>query len=830
MTASRGYAAISSDSRLAPYSFERHQPSATDVSIDILYCGVCHLDIHIAHNEWRNTLYPSVPGHEIVGRVKAVGAGVTKFFRRTCVVGTRGFMVLGVLAMQGCATIEGSPVERVGSLFSGLFDSHTPKLKEYVDRKDFEVAHAYLVAHENQIDQTHAALLRAQIADGLNRTRSASAATLANNLDAASSKPVPRAWETLSQQYLAADTLLNEYAHWKLLTQPPYRAPEVVRLEAARRGFEEKLSSYAVHAFAQYDHAASPPFFEHFPLPLTGAAKARVLNENQVVWRAIFKKLNEARGLELAASFYQDIDDSELSERLVSVLMEALMRSRNLRGPIGPRELLQLAPVIAEALPGAPSPLTSIAWLTLSDQPGTDAIPHPAGGHAQAVSLTELPGILQQMASRPRRSGSIVVAPGRKYGFDTLRGVNSVSSSRVVGTQVEPNPEIASLQEVVREKERTYNDILRQDQELQRQAQEMARQLQGSNTAALGLLASGVSTQLVKPAARSELDAARDALQRAPNSVQRDITEKYSYGMLKVERTVVQPVGIYLVDTAGKHFQRTNMIESISREVSIPEHVSDEDPAAQRLRNDAARGRASLQELDDQPLISTERVLNAIAGMKSVESLLVKRLAVTVQADVRQSEQALLQREVQAQTASRAARRQLEELATAQTRTPVSAGNSAASASVAAGALPTASSGAGNCKPNLAHLDSKLPDYPVRELRDARQAILAVDITQALQKARAQGHTPAQAAKMTFELASNAEIEAEKGKQCMLQTSANTTGLVANLENGTYRFSGSSISGMGINDVCAAGYVSLKNSAIAMRELAVQMACHARVR
>jgi alcohol dehydrogenase (NADP+) len=74
-----GYAASSATSPLAPFSFERRTPGAQDVYIDILYCGVCHSDLHTARNEWRGTVYPVVPGHEIVGRVIAVGRDVTRF-------------------------------------------------------------------------------------------------------------------------------------------------------------------------------------------------------------------------------------------------------------------------------------------------------------------------------------------------------------------------------------------------------------------------------------------------------------------------------------------------------------------------------------------------------------------------------------------------------------------------------------------------------------------------------------------------------------------------------------------------------------------------------
>ncbi|MDO7884354.1 NAD(P)-dependent alcohol dehydrogenase [Hymenobacter cheonanensis] len=64
---------------LKPMDIEREAPKADEVHIDILYCGVCHSDLHQVKNDWKNTIYPCVPGHEIVGRIEEVGSGVTKF-------------------------------------------------------------------------------------------------------------------------------------------------------------------------------------------------------------------------------------------------------------------------------------------------------------------------------------------------------------------------------------------------------------------------------------------------------------------------------------------------------------------------------------------------------------------------------------------------------------------------------------------------------------------------------------------------------------------------------------------------------------------------------
>ena len=75
----KSFAAQTATSPLGPYALERRDPTADDVAIDILYCGVCHSDLHQARNEWHNTIYPVVPGHEIIGRVTKVGKNVTKF-------------------------------------------------------------------------------------------------------------------------------------------------------------------------------------------------------------------------------------------------------------------------------------------------------------------------------------------------------------------------------------------------------------------------------------------------------------------------------------------------------------------------------------------------------------------------------------------------------------------------------------------------------------------------------------------------------------------------------------------------------------------------------
>jgi alcohol dehydrogenase (NADP+) len=79
MTSVKAYAAQNATAPVAPWTFERRDPGPFDVQFDILYCGVCHSDLHQIRDEWGNSIFPMVPGHEIVGRVTKVGDKVTKF-------------------------------------------------------------------------------------------------------------------------------------------------------------------------------------------------------------------------------------------------------------------------------------------------------------------------------------------------------------------------------------------------------------------------------------------------------------------------------------------------------------------------------------------------------------------------------------------------------------------------------------------------------------------------------------------------------------------------------------------------------------------------------
>ncbi|WP_168014740.1 NAD(P)-dependent alcohol dehydrogenase [Halomonas salinarum] len=154
------YAAHSAETDLAPFSFERRTPRADDVSIEIDYCGVCHSDLHFARNDWGMSQYPLVPGHEIVGRVTAVGSDVTKY-KVGDVVGV-GCMVdscrhcsackddLEQYCLEGMTMTYGSPDRHDGTMTQGGYSDSVVVSEHFVvsipDKLDPAVAAPLLCA------------------------------------------------------------------------------------------------------------------------------------------------------------------------------------------------------------------------------------------------------------------------------------------------------------------------------------------------------------------------------------------------------------------------------------------------------------------------------------------------------------------------------------------------------------------------------------------------------------------------------------------------------------------------------------------------------------
>jgi uncharacterized zinc-type alcohol dehydrogenase-like protein len=120
MIPTKAYAAQSASSPIAPFSFERRDPGPNDVLIKITHCGVCHTDIHMSRDEWGGSLYPMVPGHEIIGTVVSVGSGVTKVK-----VGDRAGVGCFVDSCRTCSSCEAGLENYCENGFTGTYNSMT---------------------------------------------------------------------------------------------------------------------------------------------------------------------------------------------------------------------------------------------------------------------------------------------------------------------------------------------------------------------------------------------------------------------------------------------------------------------------------------------------------------------------------------------------------------------------------------------------------------------------------------------------------------------------------------------------------------------------------
>lgn len=121
MTQTKAYAAQTADADLAPFALERRDVGPKDVAIEIEYCGVCHSDLHQARNDWRNTVYPCVPGHEIIGTVTAVGADVERH-----AVGDRVGVGCMVDSCKTCSTCSAGLEQYCETGFTGTYNGMLP--------------------------------------------------------------------------------------------------------------------------------------------------------------------------------------------------------------------------------------------------------------------------------------------------------------------------------------------------------------------------------------------------------------------------------------------------------------------------------------------------------------------------------------------------------------------------------------------------------------------------------------------------------------------------------------------------------------------------------
>ncbi|NBV95267.1 MAG: NAD(P)-dependent alcohol dehydrogenase, partial [Actinobacteria bacterium] len=153
----KGYAVKAAKAKLEPFEFERRALRPNDVALDILYAGICHSDIHQAREEWGPALFPMVPGHEIVGKVTALGSSATKF-KVGDLIGV-GVFVDSCRNCTNCKSgLEQYCVEGMTGTYNGYErDKKTIAFGGYSDK--FVIDQAYAVKVPTNLDLTGVAPL-----------------------------------------------------------------------------------------------------------------------------------------------------------------------------------------------------------------------------------------------------------------------------------------------------------------------------------------------------------------------------------------------------------------------------------------------------------------------------------------------------------------------------------------------------------------------------------------------------------------------------------------------------------------------------------------------
>jgi alcohol dehydrogenase (NADP+) len=157
MLPTKGYATDAAETPLKPFSFQRREPTGTDVQIEILFCGVCHSDLHIARNEWGRTTYPCVPGHEIAGRIVKVGRDVSKF--KPGDLAAVGCLVDSDRVCENCRAGLEQFCEQGATLTYNSEDRHTGGITYGGYSKSIVVDHDFVLRLSDKLDLAAAAPL-----------------------------------------------------------------------------------------------------------------------------------------------------------------------------------------------------------------------------------------------------------------------------------------------------------------------------------------------------------------------------------------------------------------------------------------------------------------------------------------------------------------------------------------------------------------------------------------------------------------------------------------------------------------------------------------------
>lgn len=536
------------------------------------------------------------------------------------------------------------PVQEIGNALRGVFnflgDLAQPKvaeLKSLVEAKRFGEAADYYLANETELSPSAGAKAELEKAvAGLNASLAMGAPEASARLAALRADQAAE-WAQASEALRAARTILANYDAVPLLKRPEHRSASIAELEQAVVGAQARFAAQAREAFASYDHAATPLFFEAYPAEIGRPERDAIAQQESAAWMAALARSPEPHAKLLAAAYSGALEASQRT-LLVAAYREMLVRARSLGTPLSAGDAVQLARALQEAGLEEGLQTSGLRLIVLQETAGppiswsTDELKLAV----TQLPLRDLPAFLSEVERTKPAEVLAILDPHRLLLHHGTASVATFSARRLTGYRTEPNPEWEQARMAVDSARQTLSDVQQQNEENQRQAQQLARQSGGSSFYMLGAMAgSGLSTYAVN-AAQQEVRSAESKFRSTPQTVRVPEYADYAMPVATIQALKRHEVGVYLVEGASSRFWRGVLREEASQSGEFRLGVHPQDPDRAKADADNRSGRSRLAEFVKGPApLTASQVWQRLAAEGIVADQPVSALYRTIQADLR---------------------------------------------------------------------------------------------------------------------------------------------------------------------------------------------------
>lgn len=456
--------------------------------------------------------------------------------------------------------VEGAVKGIFGFLKSAVDTVLNPKateLKALVDAGKFEEAGAFWVAHRSDLARAEsAAPLAAAIGKGLGESLARDAEPVMAAL--LKLQPTASAWPAIRADLAAAEALVRRTrAHPFLASEPAQMPPWVATAESQIAAVKARFRGSVVRAFTDYDHRASPPFFEAYPVDIDRQAQAALAVRGSPLWLAAMMGASETQARSLARAYGPHLQAPESRQMVAGTYASVVRRERRWDDELTLPRVVQMMRALEDAGLDASFAAQSVSVGVIRglDPAGDGFRWQAATGMPAAMKAHELPidGLAAWAAEvakvRPRQL-YLLIDPSRVIATGGLGAIRERAGRRQIGQRTEQNPAWNEARERVEEARRELATAESGDRSNQAQAQQLASQSRGSSFAALAAVMGSAGSSMLVSNARKELADAERNLAQTPRVIAQPVLQPYRSAIAEVALSRTRQPAVYLVDGA----------------------------------------------------------------------------------------------------------------------------------------------------------------------------------------------------------------------------------------------------------------------------------------